>query len=75
MLVHLNITLDEDLVQRLRARTAPKKISAFIAEAVEAKLGPSKSDLEAGYRAAARETWRKRLADDWSTTEAEAWPE
>lgn len=74
-MVHLNITLDEELYQRLKAQTPPKKLSAFIAEAVRAKLRPGPAELERGYRAAAKEPWRRRLEQDWNATEAEAWPE
>ena len=74
IMVHLNITMEENLYRQLKAQTPPKKMSAFIADAVRAKLRPSPSELEAGYRAAAKERWRRRLADDWSATEVEAWP-
>jgi hypothetical protein len=75
MPVHLNITLDEDLVRRLKAKAPPKRISAFIASALAAKLGPSEDELAQGYRAASREAWRKNLTDEWAATEVEAWPE
>lgn len=74
-MVHLNITLDRDLYRRLKASTRPKKLSAFIAEALKAKLGPAPGELEQAYRAASRERWRGRLADEWAGTETEAWPE
>lgn len=74
-MVHLNITLDEDLYRRLKARTAPKKLSAFIADALNARMGPGRDELDDAYRAASREPWRKRLADEWAVTETEAWPE
>lgn len=74
-MVHLNITLDEALYRELKRRAPSKKMSAFIADAVRRKLGPNRLDLEAAYREAAREPWRKSLSDDWATTEAEAWPE
>jgi len=73
-MVHLNITLDEDLYRRLKARAAPKKLSAFIADALKARLGPGGDELDEAYRAASREAWRKRLADEWTATETEAWP-
>jgi hypothetical protein len=74
-MMHLNITLDEDLYRRLKARVAPKKLSAFIAEALGAKMGPGREELAQAYRAASREPWRKRLTDEWTATETEAWPE
>lgn len=73
--VRLNITLDDGLYARLKKATPPKKMSAFIAEAVEYKLRPGKADLNRAYKAAARESWRKRVSEDWGRTEAEAWPE
>jgi hypothetical protein len=74
MTVHLNITLDADLYRRLKASTRPKKLSAFIADALTTKLGPARDDLDQAYRSAARERWRGRLADEWAATETEAWP-
>ena len=74
-MVHLNITLDEELYRRLKAQTPAKKLSAFIAAALRAKLRPSPEELEAGYRAAAKDSWRRSLAEDWSATDVEAWPE
>jgi hypothetical protein len=73
-MVHLNITLEDELYQRLKERTAPKKLSAFIAEAVRAKLGPSREELESAYQRAAREPWRAALAREWVKTEVEEWP-
>jgi len=74
-MIHLNITLDERLYKRVKQRAAPKKLSAFIAKALEEKLGPDMAELEAAYRDAAREPWRKTLSEDWAATESEAWPE
>lgn len=73
--MRIRITIDEELYCRLKARTPANKLSAFIADAVRAKLRPSPGQLEAGYRAAAREGWRRRLEDEWAATEARAWPE
>ncbi|HEY3236175.1 MAG TPA: hypothetical protein VGJ84_15770 [Polyangiaceae bacterium] len=74
-MIHLNITLEEELYARLKSRAAPKKISAFIAEALRARLGPSEAELADAYRQAASEPWRRKLADEWALTEMEAWPE
>ncbi len=71
----MNITLAEDLYRRLKKKAPSKKMSAFIAQALQEYLGPAPSDLEAAYREAAREPWRRSLADDWAATETEAWPE
>jgi hypothetical protein len=74
-MAHLSITMDEALYARLKRELPPKRISAFIEEAVRAKLRPDRKTLDAAYKAAAREPWRARLAGDWSPTEVEAWPE
>jgi hypothetical protein len=74
-MIHLNITLDEHLYRRLKQRAAPKKLSAFIAKALDEKLGPGPVELEAAYREAAKEPWRKALSEEWAATELEAWPE
>lgn len=65
MTVRLNITIDDSLYKRLKQETPPKKISAFIEDAVRAKLRPSKADLDTAYKKASRELWRKQLAADW----------
>lgn len=75
MPAHLSITLDEALYARLKRELPAKRISAFIEEAVRAKLRPERAVLDAAYRAAAKERWRKTLADEWSTTEVEGWPD
>jgi hypothetical protein len=59
---------------RLKQELPPKRISAFIEEAVRAKLGPDRRTLDAAYQAAAKESWRRDLAGDWFPTEVEAWP-
>lgn len=74
-MVHLNITMNEELYRLLKSRAPAKKMSAFIAEAVRSKLRPSHAELEQGYRAASQEEWRKRLEVEWGSTEVEAWPE
>lgn len=75
MPVRLNITLEEGLYRHLKARAPSKKMSAFIAEALQLRFGPGQRDLELAYQAASQEPWRRRLADEWGATETEAWPD
>ena len=75
MVAHLSITLDEALYQRLKRQLPRKRISAFIEEAVRAKLRPDRAALDAAYRAAAQEPWRRAQATDWARTEIDSWPE
>lgn len=75
MPVRLNITMDETLYRRLKDSCPPKGISRFISEAVRARLHPSETALEAGYRSASREAWRRDFTDAWQVTETEDWPE
>jgi hypothetical protein len=75
MTVRLNITIDEAVYARLKKEVRPKRISAFISEAVRAKLRPDPQALDAAYKAASKERWRRRLADEWSRTDTEGWPE
>lgn len=75
MAVRLNITMNEAVYARLKKEVRPKGISAFINAAVRAKLHPDRQKLDVAYRAASNERWRKRLADEWSRTDAEGWPE
>jgi hypothetical protein len=74
MPVRLNITMDADLYERLKRDLPAKGISHFINEAVRARLHPDRRTLDAAYKAARRETWRKEFADDWDVTETEGWP-
>ncbi len=74
MAVRMNITMEADLYRRLKMELPPKRISAFINEAVRARLHPDRRTLDAAYKAASRERWRKQLAADWRATEAEDWP-
>jgi Arc/MetJ family transcription regulator len=73
--VRLNITIDEDVHQRLKRDLPPKGISRFINDAIRARLRPSPEELDAAYRAAAREKWRRAEARDWAATDVEGWPE
>lgn len=75
MSVRLNITIDEQLYHRLKKELPPKGISAFIEDAVRARLFPGKRELDSAYKAAARERWRRRVSGDWAATDAEEWPE
>ncbi len=74
MVVRLNITMDEDVYRRLKRELPPKKISAFIESAVRARLQPDARTLDAAYKAARKEAWRRGLALDWRVTETESWP-
>lgn len=74
MSVRLNITMDEALYRRLKRELPPKRISAFIEAAVRSRIHPDRAKLDAAYKAAAREPWRRRLTSEWSRTEAEDWP-
>ena len=74
MTVRLNITMDEEVYQRLKRDLPAKGISRFINEAVRAHLHPDRGRLDAAYRAARKEAWRKELAEDWDATETEGWP-
>lgn len=74
MPVRLNITMDDDVYARLKKEVPPKKLSAFIAGAVRAKLHPDSQSLNAAYRAASKERWRISLNDDWKYVDDEGWP-
>jgi hypothetical protein len=74
MPVRLNVTVDKDIYMRLKKELPPKRISAFINEAVRARLYPDRKTLDAAYKAASREAWRRQFAKDWEVTETEDWP-
>lgn len=67
--------MDEDLYGRLKSELPPKRISAFIADAVRPKLRPDRSVLDAAYKAASSESWLRGLANEWRETEGEGWPD
>jgi predicted CopG family antitoxin len=75
MPIRLNITIDEDVHERLKRELPAKGISRFINEAVRARLRPSREVLDLAYMAAARERWRRSDAREWKATDAEGWPE
>jgi len=75
MAVRLNITVDRQVYLRLKKALPPKRISAFINDAVRARLFPDHRTLDEAYRAARREQWRRRVGADWKATETEDWPE
>ena len=75
MVAHLSITLDEALYARLKRELPPKRISAFIEDAVRAKLRPNREALDAAYKSAAKEPWRRSLEEQWAATEVDEWPE
>ena len=74
MPVRLNITMDDDVYKRLKKDVPPKRLSAFITSAVREKLHPDKRALDAAYKAASKEPWRKQISEDWEDTDVEAWP-
>jgi uncharacterized protein YqfA (UPF0365 family) len=74
MSVRLNITMDDDVYARLKKEVPPKKLSAFIAGAVRAKLHPGVKELNAAYQAASKERWRDGLDEDWKHVDDEGWP-
>jgi hypothetical protein len=69
--VRLNIVLDEELYRRMKRRLPPKRLSAFINEAVRARLSPDVKTLDAAYRAASREKWRRRFGCEWESADIE----
>jgi predicted CopG family antitoxin len=75
MTVRLNITMREDLYRRLKKELPPKGMSAFINEAVQARLRPDRRALDAAYREASEDPSRQELGADWTVTETEGWPE
>jgi hypothetical protein len=75
MPVRLNITMEEAVYKRLKQQVPPKRMSAFISEAVRTKLYPDQKALDAAYKAARTEDWRNALCEDWAVAETEGWPE
>lgn len=75
MPVRLNITIDEDVHERLKRELPAKGMSRFINDAVRARLRPSDHELDDAYRAASREAWRRSDTVEWAVTEIEDWPE
>jgi len=59
----------------MKGQLPPKRLSAFINEAVRARLSPDVKTLDAAYRVASRERWRRRLGREWESTKVEDWQE
>ena len=74
MSVRLNITMDDDVYARLKKEVPSKKLSAFVAEAVRAKLHLDARALDVAYQAASKEQWRKGLDENWKHIDADGWP-
>ena len=66
--------MDDDVYARLKKQVPPKKLSAFITGAVREKLHPASRMLDAAYKAASKERWRKDLDNDWKNIDDEGWP-
>lgn len=66
MPVRLNITIDDDVHERLQRNVLEKAISRFIDDAIRARMRPSREELDAAYQAAA-ERWRRSASRDWTT--------
>ena len=62
MAVRLNIAIDEDIYRRMKKELPAKGISRFINDAVRARPHPDRATLDASYKVARREAWRKELA-------------
>jgi hypothetical protein len=66
--------MDDDVYARLKKEVPPKKLSAFIEEAVRAKLHPDAKVLNTPHQAASKERWRTSLDADWKHIDNEGWP-
>lgn len=65
MSARLIITMDDDLYARLKKKVPSQKLSAFITEAVRARLRTDTRTLNAAYQAASKEQWRAGVVEDW----------
>ena len=65
MSARLIITIDDDLHARLKKKVLSQNLSAFVTEAVRAKLRPDAQALNVAYQTASKERWRAGLAEDW----------
>ena len=74
-MAHLSITLTDAIYRRLKREIPPKQISRFIEEAVQKRLRPSPKELEAAYKAAAKEPWRDAMTQAWDEVGLADWPE
>jgi hypothetical protein len=74
MPVRLNITIDEDVHERLKRELPAKRMSRFINDAIRERLRPSDAQLDDAYRAASREGWRQSDMSEWAVTDVQDWP-
>jgi predicted CopG family antitoxin len=59
MPARLNITIDEEVYERLKRELPAEGIGRFINEAIRARRRLSREILEGSYKAASRERWRR----------------
>lgn len=69
MSVRIAITMDDDLHARLKKKVPTQGLSAFITDAIRAKLRQDAKTLNAAYQAASNEQWRAGVAEDWKHTD------
>jgi hypothetical protein len=65
MSVRITSTMGDDLYARLKEKVPSQNLSAFITEAVRAKLRPDAKALNVAYQTASKERWSAGLAEDW----------
>jgi hypothetical protein len=75
MSVRLSITMEDELYERLKAELPPKKINAFVTQAVRARLRPDKRTRAPPDKAASKQRVHAEVSEDWRATEVEGWPE
>lgn len=69
-----------DMVRLLKTlKHSPKPTSALLAAARryrghKAKAMPGPKTLDAAYKAAGKEKWRRQLSDDWGLMDTREWP-
>ena len=65
MSVRITITMGDDLYARLKEKVPSQNLSAFITEAVRAKLRSDAKALNVAYQAASKEQWRAGVVEAW----------
>ena len=69
----MSITIDERLYTLLKKTAGARRMSRYIAEALQEKLQFSEQSLYREYMSAKEDRDRQEVLSDWDAIEAEGW--
>lgn len=69
----LSITLPDDLYDRVKRLVPQRRVSKFVAHAIEEKLDQQREELYLAYLEASKDQEREAEIQQWSHTDVETW--